>query len=77
MTSCHGSSHCITCADEGIAMRVIRLLPEGDLATCEDPAGRRSDVLTALVGPVHLGQRLLVHAGTALLALGEPEGHAP
>jgi hydrogenase maturation factor len=60
------SSHCITCGDDGVAMRVVRIDEARGLALCEDDAGARSSVETALVEPVAIGDTLLVHAGTAL-----------
>ncbi len=53
-------------------MRVLEADPARSLATCADEAGVRSEVMTDLVGSVSPGDRLLVHAGTALLAL-DPE----
>jgi hydrogenase assembly chaperone HypC/HupF len=68
-------SHCITCGDDGVPMRVVRIDAARELALCEDDAGARTSVETALVAPVAPGDRLLVHAGTALtrLDLGRPE----
>jgi hydrogenase maturation factor len=40
------------------------------LALCEDEDGARESVEIALVEPVCDGDRLLVHAGTALQVLG-------
>ena len=68
MTSC-GSEHCVTCADDGVAMTVVRVDSERGLALCEDVDGARVTVETGLLEPVGLGDRLLVHAGTALVAL--------
>ena len=71
------SFHCITCSDEGVPMRVAALLDDPDLAICVDEGGARTDVMTALVEDVRVGDRLLVHAGTALLRLeAEPEASA-
>jgi hydrogenase assembly chaperone HypC/HupF len=61
--------HCITCGDDGIPMRVMRVDDARGLALCEDDAGARSSVETALVEPVAPGDSLLVHAGTALARL--------
>lgn len=55
--------HCVTCSDEAVPMRVVRL--EGGLALCEDD-GELREVMTELVGPVEPGDELLVHAGTAI-----------
>ena len=63
MSSC-GDGHCITCSDEAVAMRVVE--PGETLAVCADDSGVRTEVMTDLVGPVALGDVLLVHAGTAL-----------
>jgi hydrogenase expression/formation protein HypC len=64
VTAC-GDEHCITCSDEAVPMRVVELA--GDLAVCADDSGARSEVMTQLVGPVQLGDVLLVHAGAALV----------
>lgn len=61
-------SHCVTCADEGIPMRLV-LVIDPHLAVCEDGRGRRQDVMTGLVHDASVGDTLLVHAGTALLRL--------
>lgn len=67
--ACHPLSGCITCSDEGVPMRVLEADPTRALAMCADEAGSRAEVMTDLVGPVSPGDRLLVHAGTALLVL--------
>jgi hydrogenase assembly chaperone HypC/HupF len=61
--------HCITCGDDGVPMRVLRIDARRALALCEDEAGGHSSVETALVDPVAVGDTLLVHAGTALTRL--------
>jgi hydrogenase expression/formation protein HypC len=61
--------HCITCGDDGVPMTVLRLDAGSGLAECVDDAGARTDVEAALVGPVHAGDRLLVHAGVAIASL--------
>ncbi len=65
--------HCITCADEGVPMTVVRIDEQRSLAWCEGEDGSMS-VETALVAPVAPDDRLLVHAGTAIASLssGEP-----
>jgi hydrogenase expression/formation protein HypC len=62
------SFHCITCADEGTPLVVLRVDESRGLALCTDAGGVHSTVEIALVeaGP---GDTLLVHAGTALLRL--------
>jgi hydrogenase maturation factor len=48
-------------------MRVVRIDADRELALCEaDEAGERATVEIALVQPVADGDRLLVHAGTAI-----------
>jgi hydrogenase assembly chaperone HypC/HupF len=61
--------HCITCGDDGVPMRVLRVDADRALALCEDEAGAHSSVEIALVDPVAVGDTLLVHAGTALTRL--------
>jgi hydrogenase assembly chaperone HypC/HupF len=63
-----GSEHCITCGDDGVPMVVVALDQTRGLALCDD-GSERSTVETALVEPVVLGDRLLVHAGTAIATL--------
>jgi hydrogenase maturation factor len=60
-------THCVTCADDGAPMRVVRVNEQG-LALCEDACGKRYTVEIALVdaGP---GDEVLVHAGVALVTL--------
>jgi hydrogenase maturation factor len=69
--SCHGD-HCITCADEGTPMRVLRVDGVRGLALCEDADGVHSTVEIALVEPVDAGDGLLVHAGTAIARAEAP-----
>jgi hydrogenase expression/formation protein HypC len=64
-----GDDHCITCSDEGIPMRVLKLDPAREVALCQDEGGNRSTVETALVETVAPGDELLVHAGVALIRL--------
>ena len=61
-----GSEHCITCGDDGEPMTVVRVDRGRGLALCDREAGTRQSVETALVEPVAPGDRLLVHAGTAI-----------
>ena len=60
--------HCITCSDEGITMRVIEIR-DGN-AVCADLERARHRVAVDLVGPVAIGDELLVHAGVAIRHLG-------
>jgi hydrogenase maturation factor len=60
--------HCITCGDDGVPMRVLRVDEERGLALCEDDAGAHSSIEIALVD-AEPGDTVLVHAGTALTRL--------
>jgi hydrogenase maturation factor len=68
------SDHCITCGDDGVPMRVVRIDVARALALCEDEDGARSSVEVALVDRALPGDLLLVHAGTALTRLRPSEG---
>lgn len=68
--ACDHEHGCITCGDEAVPMRVVRIDAARLLALCEAEDGQRSSVEIALVEPVGAGDRLLVHAGTALQVLG-------
>ena len=68
-----GSTHCVTCGDDGDPMVVLRVDDELELAICRDEDGVESSVEIALVESAAPGDRLLVHAGTAIARL-EPEG---
>jgi hydrogenase maturation factor len=64
--------HCVTCGDDGDPMTVVSVDSQRGLALCASEDGARVTVETALVEPVEPGQRLLVHAGTAIARL-EPD----
>jgi hydrogenase maturation factor len=64
--SCGHDSHCITCSDEAVPLRVVKIDDERELALCESESGERTTVEIALVQPVSLNDVVLVHAGTAL-----------
>jgi hydrogenase maturation factor len=66
---CDDPHHCVTCSDEGVAMRVLAVDEGRGLALCAGPDGARASVEVALVGAVAPGDALLVHAGTALTRL--------
>lgn len=71
--SCEDPFHCVTCGDDGVPMQVLKVDSERELALCEDDQGDHVTVEIALVTPVTPGDRLLVHAGTALTMLeGSP-----
>ena len=69
-TFCATDHGCITCADEGVVVRVAATGADG-MADCVDPEGVRGAVDVALVGEVVPGDALLVHAGVALVLLRE------
>jgi hydrogenase maturation factor len=71
------SDHCITCGDVGEPMTLISLDRDRELALCSARDGARSTVETALVAPVAPGDRLLVHAGTAIARLDGEAGEHP
>ena len=73
MTECT-SDHCITCGDDGVPMRVLRIDAERGLALCVDDDGQKSTVEIALVEPVAPGDSVLVHAGVALVTLEQAVG---
>jgi len=68
---CEPEHGCITCGDEATELRVVKLDDARGLALCENAEGARETVEIALVLPVTLGDRLLVHAGTAIARLEE------
>ena len=63
---------CVTCGDEALEMVILRIDRERGLALCAGDRGTRATVEIALVLPVAEGDRLLVHAGTAIARAGEP-----
>jgi hydrogenase maturation factor len=65
-----GSEHCITCGDEAIPMRVLRVDLARELALCEDEHGAHHTVEIALVAPINDVDVLLIHAGTAIAVRG-------
>jgi hydrogenase maturation factor len=71
-----GTEHCVTCADEGVEMRVSSLDTASALAVCVDDAGRPTTVEIGLVPEVVTGDRVLVHAGVALARLAAQEAPA-
>jgi len=69
--TCDYTTGCITCGDVAIPLTVLRLDEERGLALCGDEDGSSETVETDLVAPVAPGDRLLVHAGTAIARLTE------
>ena len=70
---CDSSTHCITCGDVAIPMSVMRLDGERGLALCADNDGNSETVEIDLVAPVAPGDKILVHAGTAIASLPQEE----
>jgi hydrogenase maturation factor len=70
---CDREHGCITCSDEGVPLRVLRVSDEPGLAICAGDDGEPVDVMTGIVGDVKAGDILLVHAGTALMRLANTE----
>ena len=69
--SCDHTTGCITCGDEAVRMKVLRIDAERELALCAtEGSDDRSTVEIALVQPVSEGDHLLVHAGTAIAHAG-------
>jgi hydrogenase maturation factor len=67
MTACT----CVTCSDEGTPFRIRALDADADgLADCVGDDGANAEVDVALVAPVAVGDRVLVHAGVAIARLG-------
>ena len=66
---CDYTTGCITCGDVALPLTVMRLDEERGLALCADDDGNSETVETDLVAPVAPGDRLLVHAGTAIARL--------
>ena len=68
--TCTVEHGCITCGDVAVEVRVIMVDSASELATGSDETGLATEVDTMLVGPVKPGDRLLVHAGTAIARVG-------
>jgi hydrogenase maturation factor len=56
--------HCVTCSDEAVAVRVVRLR-DGDLADVDVGDGRTEEISVALVD-AEVGDVVLVHAKEAI-----------
>ncbi len=68
-----GGDVCITCSDEAVEVRVVRLLDDG-LALVDTGVGEE-EVSVALVS-ASVGDRVLVHAKEAIAALGPADDTA-
>ncbi len=71
--TCDYTTGCITCGDVAIPLTVLRLDDERGLALCADEDGNSETVEIDLVAPVAPGDRLLVHAGTAIARLNKED----
>jgi hydrogenase maturation factor len=71
VSRCAGD-HCVTCADEAVAVRVVRLR-EGGLADVDAGDGRVEEISVALVD-ARVGHIVLVHAGEAIGVDGHGDG---
>lgn len=69
MSSSDPSCHCVTCSDEGEPMAVVAVDETRGMALCRGEGGARQTVETALVPALRAGDRVLVHAGVALVLL--------
>jgi hydrogenase maturation factor len=56
----------VTCGDEAVSMRVLRLDDSCDLALCEACEGERRTVEVGLLDALREGDEVLVHAGVAI-----------
>lgn len=67
------AEHCVTCSDMAVEVRVLRRLP--DLMAVVDTGQGEETVSVALVD-AQAGDRILVHAGEAIIKLtaGDGEG---
>lgn len=63
---CGPEQGCITCGDVALPLVAVAVDEARGLALCRDERDRRETVEIALVLPVEPGDRLLVHAGTAI-----------
>ena len=69
LPACLPDVGCITCGDEGIEMRALKVDAGSGLAVCVDPGGSTSEVDLGIVTGIAPGDALLVHAGVALARL--------
>jgi hydrogenase maturation factor len=72
MCELDAEGHCITCSDEAIAVRVLQVEQESDMALVE-VANQTEEVDITLVEHVAPGDTLLVHGGVAIALLEEEQ----
>ena len=61
--------HCLTCADEAVSVKVVRIDQGAGLALVDDPTnptGQVEEVDITLIDDVAVGDVLLAHAGVAI-----------
>jgi hypothetical protein len=63
--SVDGYEHCVTCSDEALQVRVLRVDEQAGLALVAGQ-GTTGDVDIRLVGDVAPGDTLLIHGGIAI-----------
>jgi hydrogenase assembly chaperone HypC/HupF len=68
------TGHCVTCSDEALPAKVLKIDLEQFTALVEIK-GSRTEVDISLVEPVECGEMLLVHGGVALGRFSEESGH--
>jgi hydrogenase maturation factor len=61
-------NHCVTCGDDGVPMRVLKIDKARELALCAGDDGEHHTVEIGLVDAA-VGSEVLVHAGVALVRL--------
>ena len=66
--------HCLTCADEAVAVKVVRLDQEVGLALVEGN-NQVEEIDITLVEDVAVGDILLAHAGVAIAHQEKGQGH--
>jgi hydrogenase expression/formation protein HypC len=64
VAACSADGECITCGDVAVPLAVVSVA--GSDARCRDADGREETVALEFVGPVGVGDRVLVHAGVAI-----------
>ena len=70
--ACAEGTACVTCSDEGLLAEVVAV-PDATAASVRTADGE-AVIDTTIVGPVHPGDLVLVHAGSAIALLEEADG---
>lgn len=68
---CHGDV-CVTCSDEALPVRVVRLLP-GELALADTGTGGALEEISVALVDAQVGTTVLVHAKEAIAVIGSPD----